>query len=106
MLTAAPVYNFHVGDTVDVGFTIKDEDRVRVQHFIGVVIAMSGKEQTRTFTVRKIGANQIGVERIFPLYSPLIDSVQVVKKGRPRRSKLYYLRNRAGKSALRVKEVN
>lgn len=104
MLSAAPKYDFRIGDTIDVGFTIKEGERQRVQHFIGVVIAMKGKEMSRTFTVRKIGANQIGVERIFPLYSPLIDSVKVTKKGQPRRSKLYYLRDRKGKSAMRVKE--
>ena len=104
MLSAHPVFNFRVGDTIDVGYTIQEGDRKRVQHFVGVVISMKGKEQGRTFTVRKIGANQIGVERIFPLHSPLISSVTVVKKGNPRRSKLYYLRGRKGKSAVKVKE--
>ena len=104
MISAHPKYDFRVGDTIDVGFKIQEGDRERVQHFIGVVIAMKGKEETRTFTVRKIGANQIGVERIFPLYSPLIASVKVVKKGHVRRSKLYYLRELSGKRALKVRE--
>lgn len=104
MLSANPKYDFRVGDTIDVGFKIKEGERERVQHFTGVVIAMKGKEESRTFTVRKIGANQIGVERIFPLYSPLIDSVDIVKKGKVRRAKLYYLRGRSGKRALKVKD--
>lgn len=103
MMSAAPKYHFRVGDTIDVGYKIKEGERTRVQHFIGLVIAMKGEGTSRTFTVRRIGANQIGVERIFPLYSPLIDSVTVTRKGKVRRSKLYYLRNRTGKAATKVK---
>lgn len=104
MISAHPKYDFRVGDTIDVGFKIQDGEKYRIQHFIGLVIAMKGKDTARTFTVRKIAANQIGVERIFPLYSPLIDSVKVTKKGQARRSKLYYLRERTGKRALKVKD--
>lgn len=104
MVSAHPKYNFRVGDTIDVAFKIREGEKYRIQHFIGIVIAMKGKDETRTFTVRKIGANQIGVERIFPLYTPLIDSIAVVKPGKVRRSKLYYLRERTGKRATKVKE--
>jgi large subunit ribosomal protein L19 len=104
MISAHPKYDFRVGDTIDVGFKIQEGEKYRIQHFAGVVIAMKGKETSRTFTVRKIGANQIGVERIFPLYSPLIDSIKIVKAGKARRAKLYYLRSRTGKKALKVKD--
>ena len=91
--------DFKPGDTVSVGVTVKEGNRSRVQLFDGVVIAQSaGSGTSKTFTVRKI-SNGIGVERIFPYHSPIIDSVKVLKKGKVRRAKLYYLRNLKGKAA-------
>lgn len=94
---------FSVGDTVSVSQRIKEGDKERLQIFQGDVIAMSKNGASATFTVRKIGANSVAVERIFPFYSPLIDSVECLKKGKVRRAKLYYIRERVGKAA-RLKE--
>ena len=96
--------SFRPGDTVTVGWKITEGKKTRVQDFTGVVIAIKGKEDYKTFTVRKIASGKIGVERIFPLFSPKLKKLEVVKKGKPRRSKLYYLRGRVGKRALKVKE--
>lgn len=90
------------GDTVRVDYKIKEGDKERVQPFEGVVIARKGSGAGKTFTVRKIAADGIGVERIFPINSPWIEKLEVVKKGRPRRAKLYYLRERKGKAAMKV----
>ena len=79
---------FRVGDTVSVGFKIVEGGSERVQSFEGLVIAKKGKEVSRTFTVRRIGAKNIGVERIFPLHSPKIAYIKVLKKGKVRRAKL------------------
>lgn len=96
---------FRVGDTVKVIYKIMDGDKlVREQPFEGVVISKKGSDVSKTFTVRRIGAAGIGVERIFPLYSPNISSVDVLKKGKARRSKLYYLREKKGRAATKVKE--
>ena len=94
---------FNIGDTVKVGVQIKEGDKSRIQNFEGVVIARKNGGVRETFTVRKI-SNGVGVERTFPLHSPLVTSVEVVRKGKPRRAKLYYLRNRIGKRA-KVKEL-
>ena len=95
--------DFSSGDTVSVGVKVIEGSRSRVQFFEGTVIAISsGSNLSKTFTVRKI-SNGVGVERIFPFHSPNIDSLKVVKKGKVRRAKLYYLRSRKGKAA-RVKE--
>jgi len=95
--------NFRSGDTVSIGVKVIEGEKSRVQQFEGIVIAISaGKGTSKTFTVRKI-SNGVGVERIFPFHSPNIDSVKVLKKGKVRRAKLYYLRDRIGKSA-KVKE--
>jgi large subunit ribosomal protein L19 len=94
---------FRPGDTVRVAVLIKEGDKKRIQNFEGVVIAIKGTGAGKTFTVRKIGANNIGVERIFPLYSDSIDRIEVVRKGKVRRAKLYYLRGKTGKKA-RIKE--
>ena len=100
--TKFPVFN--VGDTIDVSQKVKDGDKERIQIFRGDVIAKRGSGGiTNTFTVRKIGANGIGVERIFPYYSKNISSIKVVKKGRVRRAKLHYLRDRVGKHS-RIKK--
>ena len=94
---------FRVGDTVRVDVKIKERKRERIQAFEGVVVARRGGSVSETFTVRKI-SNQIGVERKFPLHSPIIDHIEVVRHGKVRRNKLSYLRNRSGKAA-RLKEV-
>ncbi len=89
---------FNVGDTVRVGVKIKEGDKERVQAYEGVVIAKKNGGVRETFTVRKI-SNGVGVERTFPLHSPLIAGVEIVRKGRPRRAKLYYVRELTGKAA-------
>ena len=95
---------FRAGDTVRVGVEIVEGNKKRIQNFEGVCIALRGQGTGRTFTVRKIGANNIGVERIFPIYSESIKSIDVVRRGKVRRAKLYYLRSRKGKAA-RIKEL-
>jgi large subunit ribosomal protein L19 len=89
---------FSVGDTVRVTFKFKEEGAEKKQAFEGIVIAKHGRGINTTFTVRKI-SHGVGVERIFPLYSPIIESIVVVKKGKVRRAKLYYLREKVGKEA-------
>lgn len=96
------VPTFNIGDVVRVGVAIKEGEKERVQTFEGTVIAKKHGGVSETFTVRKI-SNGIGVERIFPMYSPHVKSVDVVRKGKVRRAKLYYLRDRVGKAA-KVKE--
>ena len=94
--------DFKPGDTVKVNFKIQEGDKERIQVFEGVVIRRRRGNTRSTFTVRKVSYG-IGVERIFPLHSPYIDKIEVVSKGRVRRSRLYYLRGRKGKAA-RIKE--
>jgi len=94
--------DFKPGDTVKVNFKIQEGDKERIQVFEGVVIRLRRGNTRSTFTVRKVSYG-IGVERIFPLHSPYIDKIEVVNKGRVRRSRLYYLRGRKGKAA-RIKE--
>ena len=93
---------FEIGDTVRVYVKVIEGDKERIQPFDGVVIARKGSSIRETFTVRKISYG-IGVERIFPLHSPIIDRIEVLKKGKVRRAKLYYLRSKKGKSA-KIKE--
>jgi len=90
--------SFRAGDTVRVGVKVKEGNRERVQNFEGVVIARSNRGMGSNFTVRKISFGE-GVERVFPLYSPIIDDITVVRRGVVRRAKLYYLRGRTGKRA-------
>lgn len=90
--------SFDPGDTLRVNVKIKEGDRERVQAYEGVCIARSGSDLNANFTVRKISFGE-GVERVFPLYSPTVESVEVVRRGKVRRAKLYYLRDRRGKSA-------
>ncbi len=90
--------DFQPGDTVQVNVKVKEGDRIRVQAYEGVCIGRSGGGLDQFFTVRKISYGE-GVERVFPLYSPMIDSIKVVRRGKVRRAKLYYLRDRRGKSA-------
>ena len=92
------VPEFAPGDTVIVNVRVKEGDRTRVQAYEGVCIAKSGGGINENFTVRKMSYGE-GVERVFPTYSPMIDSIKVVRRGAVRRAKLYYLRGRTGKSA-------
>ena len=94
---------FAPGDTVIVNVKVKEGDRTRVQAYEGVCIGRSGGGLNESFTVRKISYGE-GVERVFPLYSPMIDSIKLVRKGKVRRAKLYYLRGRRGKSARIVEK--
>ena len=89
---------FQPGDTVQVNVKVKEGERSRVQAYEGVVIARNGGGLNQSFTVRKISYGE-GVERVFPLYSPNLDSIKVVRKGKVRRAKLFYLRGRTGKAA-------
>ena len=98
------VPEFHAGDTLRVALRIKEGDKSRVQNFEGICIARRGTGTGETFIVRKIGANSVGVERIFPIYSENIEEITLVRRGRVRRSKLFYLRDRRGKAA-RIKEL-
>ena len=94
--------SFEIGDTVRVHVNISEGDRVRIQMFEGTVIARKGSGVAETFTVRRVSYG-VGVERVFPVNSPNVQGVDIVRKGRVRRSKLYYLRDRVGKAA-KVKE--
>jgi len=93
---------FNVGDTVSVNMKIKEGEKERVQTFTGIVIGRRGSGTRETFMVRKISYG-IGVEKVFPILSPLIESIKVMKQGDVRRAKLYYLRGKKGKAA-KVKE--
>jgi len=93
-----PVPEFRPGDTVKVNVKVTEGERTRVQAYEGLCIARSGKGINESFTVRKISFGE-GVERVFPVHSPAIESIEVVRRGRVRRAKLYYLRARRGKSA-------
>lgn len=94
--------SFSIGDTVKVGVRIREGKMERVQMFEGTVIAIKGSGISKTFTVRRVSYG-VGVERVFPLHSANVDSVEVIRKGKVRRAKLYYLRDRVGKAA-KVKE--
>ena len=102
MKEEANVPKFEIGDTVKVSVNIREGERERIQMFEGTVIARRGSGVAETFTVRRVSYG-VGVERVFPVHSPNVVAVQVVRKGRVRRSKLYYLRDRVGKAA-KVKE--
>jgi len=96
---------FQPGDTVIVNVKVVEGERSRVQAYEGVCIARDGGGLQQSFTVRKISYGE-GVERVFPLYSPMIDSIKLVRRGRVRRAKLYYLRDRRGKSARIAERVD
>ncbi|AMB48065.1 MULTISPECIES: 50S ribosomal protein L19 [Methylobacteriaceae] len=95
---AKTIPDFEPGDTVIVNVRVKEGERTRVQAYEGVCIARNGGGLNESFTVRKISYGE-GVERVFPVHSPMIDSIKVVRRGKVRRAKLYYLRDRRGKSA-------
>ncbi len=92
-----------IGDTVVVYQKIQEQKKMRTQAFQGIVISIKGRGENKTFTVRKIASGGIGVERIWPANSPWIEKIEVKKHGKVRRAKLYYLRQRKGKAAIRVK---
>ncbi len=96
--------DFRAGDTVTVNCRIKEGAKTRIQKYKGVVIQKKGSGMGASFTVRKISANGIAVERIFPINSPLIDSLEVEMRGKVRQSRIYYMRERTGKAA-RIKEI-
>jgi large subunit ribosomal protein L19 len=93
---------FGAGDTVIVSYKIKEGAKERIQQFQGVVLQRRGSGATETFTVRKMSGN-VGVERIFPIASPFLDTISILKRGRVRRARIFYFRERTGKSA-RIKE--
>lgn len=95
---------FAIGDTVNVVQELKEGDKTRKQVFEGVVIAIKGKGINKSFTVRRIGAQQVGIERIFPLASPIIEKVEVVRRGLlgVRRAKLYYIRDKSKKEIEKI----
>ena len=93
---------FEVGDTVRIGVNIREGDKERVQMFEGTVIARKGSGISETFTVRRVYYG-VGIERVFPIHSPNVKEVKVIRRGKVRRAKLYYLRDRVGKAA-KVKE--
>ena len=95
---ARTIPDFEPGDTLQVNVRVVEGERTRVQAYEGVCIARSGGGLNESFTVRKISYGE-GVERVFPVHSPLVDSIKVVRRGKVRRAKLYYLRDRRGKSA-------
>ena len=93
------VPDFRAGDTLKVAVKIHEGDKVRVQNFEGVCIARRGNGVDETFIIREIGANSVGVERIFPIYSESIEKIEVLRHGKVRRAKLFYLRDLRGKAA-------
>lgn len=95
--------DFRVGDSVEVSLFVTEGSKERLQSFAGDVIAYRRHGIATTFTVRRIGANNVGVEKIFPYYSPIINAIKVLKRGRVRRAKLFYVRDRIGKAA-RIRE--
>ncbi len=98
------VPDFRAGDTLRIAIRIHEGDKTRIQNFEGICIARRGSGTGETFIIRKIGANSVGVERIFPIYSESLESITVLRQGRVRRAKLFYLRDRRGKAA-RIKEL-
>ncbi|MGB9779278.1 MAG: 50S ribosomal protein L19 [Caldanaerobacter sp.] len=95
---------FNVGDTVRVYYKVIEGDRERIQPFEGIVIKRSGSGIRETFTVRRVSYG-VGVERTFPLHSPRLEKIEVIRRGKVRRAKLYYLRKRVGKAATKIKEL-
>jgi large subunit ribosomal protein L19 len=93
-----------VGDTVKVAFNVAEGDKTRQQIFEGIIIAVDNREAGKAFTVRKIAAGSIGVERIVPIQSPALADITIVTKGDVRRAKLFYMRDRIGKRAMKIKK--
>lgn len=99
------ISDFRPGDTIKVHYKIIEGGKSRIQPFEGIVISKRGEGDSKTFTVRKIGSAGIGIERIFPLFSPNIEKLDVLKHGKVRRAKLFYLRGRKGKEAVKIKSL-
>ncbi len=95
---------FRSGDTIAVHYRITEGDKTRIQPYEGIVISTKGEGMSKTFMVRRIGADNVGVERIFPLYSPNIEKIVVKRHGKVRKAKLYYLRDKQGREAVSIKE--
>lgn len=95
---------FNVGDTIRVHYKVIEGDRERIQPFEGIVIKRGGTGLRETFTVRRVSYG-VGVERTFPFHSPRIEKIEVIRRGKVRRAKLYYLRKRVGKAATKIKEL-
>jgi len=104
ILTTKKITNFGPGDTIKVGVRIVEGKKERIQYFEGVCIAKKNRDINSSFTVRKISFGE-GVERTFALYSPVVDSIKVIRSGKVRRAKLYYLRDRTGKSARIAEKI-
>jgi large subunit ribosomal protein L19 len=104
ILTAKKITDFGPGDTINVGVRIVEGKKERIQYFEGVCIAKKNRGINSSFTVRKISFGE-GVERTFALYSPVVDSIKVIRSGKVRRAKLYYLRDRTGKSARIAEKI-
>lgn len=105
LITWKDTVTFSVGDTINVHQKIVEGDKTRTQLFKGIVIGIKGHQGLKSFTIRKIATAGVAVEKIFPLETPTITKIEVLKKGRVRRAKLYYLRDRVGKKATKVKDV-
>jgi len=97
--------SFSVGDTIKVQQTVKEGEKIRSQSFQGIVIAIRGDGERKNFIVRKLAVGGIGVEKIFPINTPIITGIEVVKRGKVRKAKLYYLRGLIGKKATKVKDM-
>ena len=104
ILTTKKITDFSPGDTIKVGVRIVEGKKERIQYFEGVCIAKKNRDINSSFTVRKISFGE-GVERTFALYSPVVDSIKVIRSGKARRAKLYYLRDRTGKSARIAEKI-
>ena len=104
ILTTKKITDFSPGDTIKVGVRIVEGKKERIQYFEGVCIAKKNRDINSSFTVRKISFG-VGVERTFALYSPVVDSIKVIRSGKVRRAKLYYLRDRTGKSARIAEKI-
>ncbi len=96
---------FGVGDTIKVSQTIKEGEKTRTQAFQGIVIAIRGEGQGKSYIVRKIAVGGVGVEKIYPINTPTVTGIEIIKKGKVRRAKLYYLRHLLGKKATKIKDV-
>jgi large subunit ribosomal protein L19 len=96
---------FCVGDTIKVSQTIKEGEKTRIQAFQGIVIAIRGTGEGKSYIVRKIAVGGVGVEKIYPINTPTVTGIEIIKKGKVRRAKLYYLRNLLGKKATKIKDV-
>lgn len=105
LITWKDTLTFGVGDTISIHQKIVEGDKTRTQVFKGIVIGIKGHQDLKSFTVRKIATAGVAIEKIFPLETPTITKIEVVKKGKVRRAKLYYLRNRVGKKATKVKDI-